>query len=103
MRSPSGAAAELESRICEGVLGPGFDLARVRKLGEGTRRVLRIWAEGLRYEGTSAPTSPTGGHGTDCIRVYFVLPKGAYATTVLRAAVELHEGEEEPDTRSEDA
>lgn len=102
MRSPSGAPAELETRISGDMLGAGFDLARVRKLGEGTRRVLRIWAEGLRYEVTKGPTSPTGGHGTDCVRVYFVLPKGAYATTVLRAAVELHEGEEEPDTRSED-
>jgi tRNA pseudouridine13 synthase len=99
MRSPSGAPAELESRICESILGAGFDLTRVRELGEGTRRVLRIWAEGLRYEVSDDPA----GHGTPCIRVYFVLPKGAYATTVLRAAVELHEGEEEPDTRSEDA
>jgi tRNA pseudouridine13 synthase len=102
MRSPAGVPAELETRISGDMLGAGFDLARVRKLGEGTRRVLRIWADGLRYEVTNCPTSPTGGHGTDCIRVYFVLPKGAYATTVLRAAVELHEGEEEPDTRSED-
>jgi tRNA pseudouridine13 synthase len=99
MRSPQGVPAELESRICGDILGAGFDLARVRKLGEGTRRVMRIWAEGLRYELSDDPS----GHGTHCIRVYFVLPKGAYATTVLRAAVELHEGEEEPDTRSEDA
>jgi tRNA(Glu) U13 pseudouridine synthase TruD len=42
----------------------------------------------LRYAIEDDP----GGHGAPCIRVYFVLPKGAYATTVLRTAVDL-EGE----------
>jgi tRNA pseudouridine13 synthase len=87
MRWPEGPAAELERRVCAEILGSGFDFARVRRLGEGSRRALRIWVEGVRYEVEDDP----GGHGAPCVRVYFVLPKGAYATTVLRAAVDLEE------------
>jgi tRNA(Glu) U13 pseudouridine synthase TruD len=67
------------------MLGEEFDFARVRKLGEGTRRVLRLWVADLRH----AVEDTQGGHGASCVWVYFVLPKGAYATTVLRAAVDL--------------
>ncbi len=56
--------------------------------------MLRVWVEGLRYEIEDDPS----GHGASCIRVYFVLPKGTYATTVLRAAVDL---EEEPATHDD--
>jgi tRNA pseudouridine13 synthase len=87
MRWAEGVPGELERRECSRMLGDGFDFARVRRLGEGSRRALRMWAEGLRYEVEHAPD----GHAAPCMRVYFVLPKGAYATTVLRAAVELEE------------
>jgi tRNA pseudouridine13 synthase len=87
MRWPDGAAGELEHRECTRMLGDSFDFMRVRRLGEGSRRALRMWVEGLRYELENDP----GGHGAPCVRVYFVLPKGAYATTVLRAAVDLEE------------
>jgi tRNA pseudouridine13 synthase len=87
MRWPEGAAAALERRVCAEILGESFDFARVRRLGEGSRRALRIWVEGVRYEVEDDPS----GHAAPCLRVYFVLPKGAYATTVLRAAVDLEE------------
>jgi len=85
MRWPEGAPAELERRIAAETLGDTFDLARTRRLGEGTRRPLRVWVQDLRWEvGDDAP-----GHGATCIRVYFVLPKGVYATTVLGAVFAL--------------
>jgi tRNA pseudouridine13 synthase len=85
MRAPEGAPADLERRIGAAILGEGFDLAKMRRLGEGSRRPLRLWVEGLRYDMEGEPS----GHGVPCMRVYFVLPKGAYATTVLGSAVNL--------------
>jgi tRNA pseudouridine13 synthase len=79
MRWPEAAPAELERRICAQVLGEPFDLTRTRRLGEGTRRPLRVWVQDLRWE----VDGDDPGHGGACVRVYFVLPKGAYATTVL--------------------
>jgi tRNA pseudouridine13 synthase len=87
MRGPEGAPGELEQRIAKAVLGDGFDLERTRKLGEGSRRALRMWVEDLRWEIFEDPS----GHGAAGIRVYFVLPKGGYATTVLSAAVTIDE------------
>ncbi len=81
MRWPEGAPAELERRKVSELLGNGFDLDRTRRLGEGSRRALRVWVENLRWE---LERPPAGGTGA-CVRVYFVLPKGAYATTVLSA------------------
>ncbi len=73
------------------ILGEGFDLARTRSLGEGSRRALRLWVEDLRWE-TLKDDSPTdAGKSAACVRVYFVLPKGSYATTVLGTAVALEE------------
>jgi tRNA pseudouridine13 synthase len=103
MRWPEGAAAEVERRVSTATLGEGFDLGKTRSLGEGSRRALRLWIDELRWEveaePPSAPEAPddmTGnrnpvGNATACVRVYFVLPKGAYATTVLGAAVALEE------------
>ena len=67
------------------ILGEGFDLARTRALGEGTRRALRLWVEDLRWETLTDEARRAFGEAAACIRVYFVLPKGAYATTVLGA------------------
>jgi tRNA pseudouridine13 synthase len=98
MRWPEGAPAELERRVSARILGEGFDLARTRSLGEGSRRALRLWVEDLRWEvlepssdATIAPERAAGGKSSACVRVYFVLPKGSYATTVLAAAVDLDE------------
>ncbi len=84
MRWPEGAPAELERAVMREQLGESFDLAATKKLGEGTRRVLRLWVEGMRVE-----TAVTQIEREDVasLRVYFVLPKGAYATTVLGAAI----------------
>jgi tRNA(Glu) U13 pseudouridine synthase TruD len=38
-----------------------------------------VWVQDLRW----AVDGDDPGHGGACVRVYFVLPKGAYATTVL--------------------
>jgi tRNA pseudouridine13 synthase len=91
MRWPEGAPGELERRIVSATLGDGFDLARTRRLGEGSRRSLQLWVEGLRYD----LVDENGGHRVACVRVYFVLPKGAYATTVLGSAFRLEEGADE--------
>jgi tRNA pseudouridine13 synthase len=88
MRWPEGAPAELERRISSQMLGETFDLARTRRLGEGTRRALRVWVQDLRWE----IVDEEPGHAATCIRVYFVLPKGAYATTVLGAVFALDAG-----------
>jgi hypothetical protein len=52
--------------------------------------------EDLRYERlrdaeTSSNFPGPAGKAEACMRVYFVLPKGAYATTVLAAAVAVEE------------
>jgi tRNA pseudouridine13 synthase len=107
MRWPEGAPAELERRIAATTLGEGFDLGRTRRLGEGSRRALRIWVDELRWEALDDDT----GHPTACVRVYFVLPKGAYATTVLASVFpvqtggqgETREDAHENDTASEDS
>ena len=57
------------------------------RLGEGSRRALRMWVEGLRWESADDES----GHELASMRVYFVLPKGGYATTVLGAAVSIDE------------
>jgi tRNA pseudouridine13 synthase len=91
MRWPEGVPLALERRLTEATLGNGFDLSRTRRLGEGTRRALRMWVQDLRWE----TGSEISGHSPDCFRVYFVLPKGGYATTVLGAVFTLGEGAEE--------
>jgi len=95
MRSPEGAPADLEKRIAASTLGEGFDLAATRRLGEGTRRPLRMWVQDLRWE----RTEDDPGHRAACVRVYFVLPKGAYATTVLGTvfAAQDQEQDKKPD------
>jgi tRNA pseudouridine13 synthase len=87
MRWPEGEPAEIERRAARAILGDDFDFARTRSLGEGSRRSLRLWVTDLRCESLSEDR----GNGAACVRVYFVLPKGAYATTVLAAAVALDE------------
>lgn len=126
MRWPEGVPAELEHRATDGVLGANFDLERTRRLGEGSRRALRVWVEELRWEVDPAVPShlqpgcvygdgelASGqmirtdvGHAAASIRVHFVLAKGAYATTVLDAVFALgdpHEGAHDVETPPEDS
>jgi tRNA pseudouridine13 synthase len=91
MRPAEGAAGALEARVAAEILGESFDLAQTKKLGEGSRRVLRLWIEELRFDMNDGAT--TGKHKEQgaSLRVYFVLPKGAYATTVLSSVFALDE------------
>jgi tRNA pseudouridine13 synthase len=91
MRWPEGAVADLERRVSARILGDDFDLARTRSLGEGSRRALRLWVEDLRWETMKDDRTSTPGKPAACMRVYFVLPKGSYATTVLGTAVALED------------
>ncbi|WP_394837663.1 tRNA pseudouridine(13) synthase TruD [Pendulispora rubella] len=86
MREPEGEPRELEQQVVREFLGDDIDLTKLVPLGEGTRRPLRLWVSDLRLE---RGLSDNGREEEDSIRVYFVLPKGAYATTVISAAIPL--------------
>jgi len=90
MRWPDGHPGALERRKSAEILGDGFDLDSTRRLGEGSRRALRLWVEDLRWE--LASEDPENRAAS--LRVYFVLPKGGYATTVLGAAMTVEEARE---------
>jgi tRNA pseudouridine13 synthase len=90
MRWPEGKPGRLEREITDACLGSGFDLKRTQNLGEGSRRALRMWVEDLRWE-IFDDGPPGQEHAAVGMRVYFVLPKGGYATTVLAAAVTVDE------------
>ncbi len=96
MRMPEGAPAELEAEVTARWLGDSFDFTPVRALGDGTRRAFRVLVRELRVE-----VEPRNEREQPAsVRVYFVLPKGAYATTVLEAAFALEEtphAQTEPD------
>ncbi|MCL2722979.1 MAG: tRNA pseudouridine(13) synthase TruD [Polyangiaceae bacterium] len=82
MQKPEGEIRALEERVSAPFL-EGIDLHRARTLGEGTRRALRLRVidpsiDELTNDKVEAPRE----HGGAC-EVCFVLPKGAYATTVL--------------------
>lgn len=87
-RPAEGAPGELERRLAAPFF-EGVDLDAARKLGEGGRRPLRVRVAEL----TTAPGKEPGA-----LEVRFVLPKGAYATTVLGTAMEIApSGIERPD------
>lgn len=91
MREPDADAFDLEQRILAPFI-EGIDLHRARSLGEGTRRALRMRVSELLY--TPTTTEVTDGNrfaGQAAIEVRFVLPKGAYATTVLGSVFDLTE------------
>jgi tRNA pseudouridine13 synthase len=73
MREPEGAIRALEANILAQDL-EGIDLVKCRSLGEGTRRSLRIFARDLQLMPEEQVHVCT---------VQFMLPKGAFATTVL--------------------
>ena len=97
MRSPEGTVKELEERIAAPFL-EGVDLERARSLGEGTRRALRLRVTACSVAQVMNSKDVTGAEqienreGTSALRVEFVLPKGAYATTVLANAFDLIDG-----------
>lgn len=94
MRQPEAEAFELEQRIVRPLI-EGIDLRRARSLGEGTRRPLRLRIAELSHRIVGASSagssldeaSSSAEHMKVCaMTVRFVLPKGAYATTVLSNA-----------------
>ncbi len=97
MRSAEGVVKELEDRIAAPFL-EGVDLERARSLGEGTRRALRLKvtacsvAEVMNSKGVPGTDEIDNREQAGALRVEFVLPKGAYATTVLANAFELIDG-----------
>lgn len=97
MRSAEGAIKELEERLAAPFL-EGVDLERARSLGEGTRRALRLRVTGCSVAQVMNSKGVPGDDETDnrkqpgSLRVQFVLPKGAYATTVLANAFDLIDG-----------
>ncbi|HVJ89315.1 MAG TPA: tRNA pseudouridine(13) synthase TruD [Labilithrix sp.] len=92
MRQPEADALLLEQRICAPFI-EGIDLHRARSLGEGTRRQLRLRVAELshsRVDSSVDETFSSDRDATGCaMSVQFVLPKGAYATTVLSNAFAL--------------
>jgi tRNA pseudouridine13 synthase len=95
MRQPERDALALEQRIAAPFI-EGIDLVRARRLGEGTRRPLRLRVEETLAELMNSPSESSkseSSEGTD-LRVRFVLAKGSYATTVLSGVFELGAGDE---------
>ncbi len=86
MRAADGLTKVLEDAIMLQQLGENFPLEGTSKWGEGTRRVLRVWVEELIAEAEMASFEGTPNATKTTVRVRFVLPKGAYATTVLASA-----------------
>ncbi|RYE89536.1 MAG: tRNA pseudouridine(13) synthase TruD [Myxococcales bacterium] len=78
---PEGAAKLLEDEVLATGLADRALIDKNRQLGEGARRPLGLRPEELRVRELVADA--TG------LQVEFVLPKGAYATTVLEAVCEV--------------
>jgi tRNA pseudouridine13 synthase len=99
MRQPEAEAHDLEQRIILPRI-EGIDLHRARSLGEGTRRALRLRVTELSHTVLRKTGPSEEEHGTSSVdeaarsaecamKVRFVLPKGAYATTVLSNVIAL--------------
>lgn len=78
---PEGAAKQLEEEVLATGLVDRALIDKNRQLGEGARRPLGLRPEELRVSELVADA--TG------LQVEFVLPRGAYATTVLEAVCEV--------------
>ena len=91
MRRAEHEVGELERTICADVFGADFDFVRASGLGEGTRRGLVLQPESLTWTWEQQPNDSAG-----VLSVRFVLPKGAYATTVLGAVFDLIETKDTP-------
>jgi tRNA pseudouridine13 synthase len=81
MMRAEGEVAALEDEIARARLGDAYDPAFAGVLGEGTRRALRLFVKEMRVS-CNPVANASGNEETSCT-VEFVLPKGAFATTVL--------------------
>lgn len=103
MRKPEADALALEERIAAPFLD-GIDLGRARSLGEGARRGLRLRVHDLTHDASSLDEANVDdGASTPCaMTLRFVLPKGAYATTVLDNVFTLNASEKLDDRAEEE-
>jgi tRNA pseudouridine13 synthase len=88
MPRAEGAPGELEMEVARARLGDAFDPAMAGALGEGTRRPLRLFLASCRAtiengDTSCNPIAVAKQHEETSCLVEFVLPKGAFATTVL--------------------
>lgn len=81
MLSPTGAALAREAAVLDGSGLTAAHFEKVKALGEGTRRLVRVLLDDFTVE-----------QDGDALRCAFTLPAGAYATVVLR---ELQKGEDD--------
>jgi len=81
MMRAEGDVGALEDEVARARLGEAYDRAFEGVLGEGTRRALRLFVKEMRVSCNSVANA-SGIEETSCT-VEFVLPKGAFATTVL--------------------
>lgn len=80
MKAPTGEILALEDAALRDVVGDPTILEPFASYGEGTRRPLRVPVRELSVTCEKDERNPEQGGRS---RVRFVLPKGAYATTVL--------------------
>ncbi len=81
MMRAEGDVGALEDEIAHARLGEAYGKAFEGVLGEGTRRALRLFVKEMRVS-CNTVANASGHEETSCV-IEFVLPKGAFATTVL--------------------
>jgi len=81
MMRAEGEVAALEDEIARARLGDAYEPAFAGTLGEGTRRPLRLLVKEMRVSCNTVANA--SGHEETSCSIEFVLPKGAFATTVL--------------------
>jgi tRNA pseudouridine13 synthase len=82
MMHAEGGVDALEMRVAKERLAEAFEPAFSGVLGEGTRRALRLFVKEMRVSSCNTVANASGVEETSCT-IEFVLPKGAFATTVL--------------------
>lgn len=90
MRWPEGEPARWEREVLEEALGDAQALQAMEKVGAGSRRSLRILPKDLEFEFSTR----------ESLEVTMLLPKGAYATTVLGSVFQLRDASLSSDVAS---
>jgi tRNA pseudouridine13 synthase len=91
MLRAEGEVGAMELEMAHARLGAAFDQAESGVLGDGTRRALRLFVADCRarVEDPSYNSVASNREQEASCMVEFVLPKGAFATTVLAHLLEL--------------
>lgn len=87
MRWPHYEPEQLERSVLRECLGSDAALDGFGRLGEGSRRVLRIMPSEVTVRAVDAPELAQA----TALEVSFTLPKGAYATTLLSHVCQVHD------------